>query len=149
MNTGRGEEWVVGQIILLAAVVLAPLLDHSPTNSSVLFGLILLITSCVTVLLSIRILSASREGFPSPSETSRLAQTGFYGLVRHPIYTSLILIAAGWSLIWMSTIGLVLTGLLALCLDRKASWEEKRLTDKYPEYAGYRQHVRKRILWIY
>jgi protein-S-isoprenylcysteine O-methyltransferase Ste14 len=69
--------------------------------------------------------------------------------VRHPLYGGIILAAGGWvvfTLSWPHSLGLLA---IILLLDRKATAEEQWLAQKYPDYAAYRQRVKKLIPWIY
>ncbi len=149
MNSGRGEKWVIGQFIFLAAIFLAPLISRAPSPLSILVGVLIGIAGGLTGLFSLFTLGSNLTVFPRPKEDGALVQTGVYGLVRHPIYSSVILVSLGWSVLWASLSALVLTILLAAYFDRKAYQEEKWLSAKYPDYASYRQRVHKLIPWIY
>jgi len=76
-------------------------------------------------------------------------QTGIYGLVRHPLYSSVILLAVGWSLLWSSGAALAASVALAFLLDAKARVEERWLGEKFSDYAGYARRVRRFFPWIY
>lgn len=94
-------------------------------------------------------LGRSRTIFPRPVPDARLVRSGVYGLVRHPLYTSLTLLAAGWSLVWASWPAGVAAVLQTLFLDRKARYEEKWLRQRFPEYADYAKRVRRLLPWVY
>lgn len=83
--------------------------------------------------------------FPNPLERARLQERGVYGLVRHPIYGGLILIALGWSLV-SSPLALVATIALLLVLEVKSRLEESLLEQRFPEYDAYRHRVRWRFV---
>jgi protein-S-isoprenylcysteine O-methyltransferase Ste14 len=86
-------------------------------------------------------LGRNRTAFPQPREGSHLVQHGIYGVVRHPLYTSVMLASLGWGLIWQS--GLALMAALALIpfFHAKARREERWLREKFPGYAEYRKRV--------
>jgi protein-S-isoprenylcysteine O-methyltransferase Ste14 len=69
-----------------------------------------------------------------------LRTDGLYGVVRHPIYLGLLLMAAGFSLA-TTPWGLLVTALLAVVLDLKRRVEERWLDATYPQYAAYRAAV--------
>jgi protein-S-isoprenylcysteine O-methyltransferase Ste14 len=149
MNTGRGELWVGGQALLIAAIGIAPAFNRSPTALSLGLGVVILLIGIVFGAAAMMTLGSSFTVYPKPIKEGALIQTGVYGLVRHPIYTSTILVLFGWSLIWVSIVGMLLTLVFALYIDRKANQEEKWLTAKYPDYPEYCQHVHKLIPWLY
>ncbi|MFN3707353.1 methyltransferase family protein [Microcella sp.] len=74
---------------------------------------------------------------PIPREGSQLVTAGVYRLVRHPIYSGLVLLGAGLALIGASWWhGALLLALIAL-LSLKARLEERMLAARFPEYADY------------
>jgi len=149
-DSGRGEGWVLVQIVLLLAILLSPGWVDWPSNLLVMaIGLIVGIAGLIIVALSASSLGTTLSVFPRPVDDGRLIQTGLYALVRHPIYCGVISAALGWSIFRLSLPALILTILLAIFFDRKAAREELWLMEKYPEYGTYRQHVHKLIPFIY
>jgi protein-S-isoprenylcysteine O-methyltransferase Ste14 len=69
--------------------------------------------------------------------------------VRHPLYASVILLAATWALFWESSPALAVGGVLAVFLDLKARREERWLREKFAEYAAYQRRVKRLIPWVY
>ena len=150
---GRGEGWLAGQIVLLAAIALAPRrlpgVPDWPAWAAVpsrIAGLLLGAAGGLVALAGARTLGSNLTPFPRPRDDGALVQDGIYGVVRHPIYAGLVLGALGWSLLRRSTPGLLLALALALFFDRKARREEEWLLEKFPEYAEYRARVRRRVL---
>ena len=94
-------------------------------------------------------LGSALTPFPRPLARARLRQTGVYGLVRHPIYGSVILAGIGWSMSWLSLPGLAFCVVAAFFFDRKSRFEESLLREQYAEYAAYAARVRKLVPWIY
>jgi protein-S-isoprenylcysteine O-methyltransferase Ste14 len=74
---------------------------------------------------------------------------GAYGFVRHPIYSAVIIGAAGLGLITENWLRLAITVLLVIFFDSKARVEERWLEEKYPNYAAYKTRVKKLIPWVY
>src|SRR5437773_2303051 len=92
-NAGRGTVGVVGQMVLLAAIVLIPpRIAGFPALSDVLSSVCLVIGSIVALLgilivaLGSLNLGSSLTIFPRPREDGSLVQSGLYSVVRHPIY---------------------------------------------------------------
>lgn len=86
---------------------------------------------------------------PYPVAHNRLVTLGVYALVRHPLYSSQLFAALGWTLYTLSLVHLALLVLAALFFDYKASKEEGWLRERHPEYSDYALRVRKFIPWIY
>jgi protein-S-isoprenylcysteine O-methyltransferase Ste14 len=86
---------------------------------------------------------------PHPKEDASLVEHGAYRIVRHPIYSGIILGAFGWALLVNSAITLVLAAVLLLFFDIKSRREEQWLGDKFDGYAAYQQRVRKLLPFLY
>src|SRR5258706_16144229 len=141
-GSGRGEVWVVAQLVLIAAIFLAPPSDEWPDllrALSTLLGLIIGIVGLAVVGLSAARLGNSLTIFPRPLEDGKLTRSGIYGIVRHPMYLGVILGTLGWVVLRTSTLGLTLILVLGVLLDAKARREEIWLSEKYPDYGEYRQ----------
>jgi protein-S-isoprenylcysteine O-methyltransferase Ste14 len=129
---------VLAQLALLAAVVLAPhgnlwrvpsLLVRVGTGAELLAIIVLLVAATA--------LGRGLTASPLPSERAQLQTGGLYRLVRHPIYSALLLLA--WARTLASGSGWVLgaTTALLLLLEGKARWEERLLARRFPAYAAY------------
>jgi protein-S-isoprenylcysteine O-methyltransferase Ste14 len=84
--------------------------------------------------------------FPAPRTGSDMQTSGIYRLVRHPMYGGGILIALGWSTIFATVAGLVLTLALAVFAGLKAQLEEAWLEQTFAGYAEYRRHTRRKLV---
>lgn len=152
----RGEYWVLGQGLLLLALVLVPVYSPPvgplpPVLSLGIQGLAVLLALGSAILLGKGFwdLGQSLTPLPYPREDAQLVQTGIYGLVRHSLYGGLVLGGLALSLGLFSLSHLGVTMALFILLNAKASQEEQWLLDRYPDYADYRQRVKKLIPWIY
>ena len=73
-------------------------------------------------------------------EGHRLIRSGPYAVIRHPIYTGMLLGMVGAALVAGEVRGILAVVLLVLAHSRKAMREEKLLTQEFgEEYARYRQ----------
>ena len=95
------------------------------------------------------VLRGSRTTFPEPLPKTRLIRTGVYGIVRHPLYVSVITLSLAWALWWRSTPCLALALASTLFHDAKARHEENRLQQRFPDYPDYARQVKRLIPWIY
>lgn len=85
--------------------------------------------------------------FNSANNTTKLMTSGFYRIVRNPIYLGEVLWSLGWAILFRSTIGVCLVplwwaGLLFLIIIEEENLE-RALGQSYVEY---KQRVRGRIL---
>jgi protein-S-isoprenylcysteine O-methyltransferase Ste14 len=94
-------------------------------------------------------LRESLTAVPRPVNDGRLVETGVYGLVRHPIYSGLVIAAIGWGLVTASPPALLAAVGLGIFFDVKARREEAWLIGSYPGYADYRRRVRKLVPFVY
>jgi protein-S-isoprenylcysteine O-methyltransferase Ste14 len=95
-------------------------------------------------------LGRSLTPFPAPRAQQDLTTTGPYALVRHPMYGGGILVALGWTILFATVVGLVLTVALAFFLDLKARREEAWLCERVDGYAAYRARTpRKLVPFVY
>lgn len=147
----KGGLWVLAQNFLtLAVLALGPMLGNRtwPTVWMTL-GVLLFAIGGVFGVAGVRALGRSRTPYPKPIQDAPLVQSGIYQIVRHPLYSSLIFLSVGWSLLWSSWITLWVALGLAVVLDAKSRREERWLDEKFPDYASYRQRMRRFIPWIY
>lgn len=86
---------------------------------------------------------------PYPVDHNQLVQHGVYGIVRHPLYASLLSAALAWTLYNLSLTHLILLIIGFLFFDLKARKEEAWLTERHPEYRDYAARVRKFIPLVY
>lgn len=92
-----------------------------------------------------RALGPALSALPHPRPDAPLVGRGPYRTVRHPMYTSLLALAAA-AAAGGSDWALAPAAVLALVLDRKAAREEAWLAGAHPSYARYRAEVRWRFV---
>ncbi len=146
----RGEGWFLIQLVIFAAVFWSPRVWQVafPKWLEYLGGLFFIGGGFLGTA-GLICLGRNLTPFPKPREDSNLVQNCAYGIVRHPIYTALILATFGFSL-WREHLpGLILTLILFVFFDLKSRKEEAWLREKFPEYAAYSKRVRKLIPWLY
>jgi len=83
--------------------------------------------------------------FPRPVAEAELRHDGAYGLVRHPIYGGVVLIATAWALV-TSPLALLPAALTVPFFDLKRRREEAWLVAQHEGYEEYRGEVRHRFI---
>jgi len=141
----RGEGWVALQLVLLAAITAAGIRGSRWPSSA---RSLRMVAAAVSALGGVYLFTgaARRLGkqitpFPKPVEDGSVKRSGAYGLVRHPMYGGVLLLALGWSLA-SSPLALAPWTVAAVFLDAKRRREEAWLVEAHPEYEEYRASVR-------
>jgi len=147
----RGGLWVLGQFVLMVGVIGSGWVWRQQWTSRLTLVLAVALFT-IAALIGFRgaiALGRNLTPFPRPGQGAELVQHGVYGLVRHPLYTSVLLAAFGWALAWASGPALALALALSLFLKAKADHEECWLRERFPGYADYARRVRQLIPWLY
>jgi protein-S-isoprenylcysteine O-methyltransferase Ste14 len=133
----RGEYYVLVQMLLLALIGFGPIGPAAWPAWTLPLGIALFA------------LGPSLTPLPKPKDGASLVEGGPYALVRHPIYSGLILSAFGFALWRQGWLTLGYAALLLIFFDLKSRREERWLAEKYLGYAAYRARVKKLIPGIY
>ncbi|MEY5098248.1 MAG: hypothetical protein RJA36_967 [Pseudomonadota bacterium] len=104
-------------------------------------------------LLGVWALAANRPGNfnirPVPKPDGQLVEHGPYRWIRHPMYSAVLLLAAGCATFLSALLGWVLVLLLAGVLAAKAALEERLMRELHPGYAPYCSRTRRFIPYLY
>ena len=147
----RGGLWVLSQSMLMIALIVLAVMFHS---EKVVLALRLAGTLLITIgaffgVAGVAALKDNRTAFPKPRNHSRLIQHGIYAYVRHPLYTSVIMVSAGWASVWASSIAVVLALAMVPFFYAKARVEENWLREKFPDYRAYERRVCRFVPWLF
>lgn len=152
----RGEGYVALQAVLLALLLFGPrhltALPDWPAWSrwpAHLAGLALMVAGLALALASAFRLGRGLTPLPHPRDDCKLVTSGPYALVRHPIYSGILLAAFGWGCFVQGGLSLVWAFCLLIFFDIKSRREEAWLTERFPAYRAYQQRVRKLLPFIY
>lgn len=152
----RGEWYVVVQFILFGLIFFAPFVTSQYSGWSDpwgmlgrVLGILLMALGGILALAGLASLGRNLAAVPHPKDDATMVEYGAYKIVRHPIYSGIILGAFGWALLMNSLITLLLAAILFLFFDIKSRREEKWLGAKFDGYAAYQQRVRKLLPFIY
>jgi protein-S-isoprenylcysteine O-methyltransferase Ste14 len=155
------DPWVWGHTLLFVLVGLgAPLIPRHLNLGAADFmlnrvdpswirwlGLPLLAAGGIVIGWGVRSLGRNLTPGTEPLPGASLVTSGAYAHVRHPIYTGVVLLLAGYTLAWSNWTLALIVGFIALTLfEGKARREERWLTGRFPHYEAYMRHVRRRVL---
>lgn len=134
-----GMAWVIVQMLLLAAAVVAGpwWRGTAAMPFSRVIGALFFLYAAWTGLGGVGRLGRNRTPMPAPRADSELITTGIYGLMRHPLYASMMAMGLGWAFLWSSLPALGIAVVLIGFLHAKARYEERLLREKFSDYARY------------
>ncbi len=153
----RGEYLVLIQFLLVTLFVALPVYpcfsgtDLFKAIAFIRWTILYLFSGCALIFITLGTYSIRRylTPLPYPVRHNQLITTGIYGVVRHPLYSSLLFASSGWTFFSMSLSHLLLTVCGVIFFSYKASMEERWLTERHPEYACYARRVKKFIPLLY
>lgn len=109
--------------------------------ATLVLGLTLVALGVVIALAAGAGLGRTLTPSPIPKADGQLVTTGVYALVRHPIYSGLLVLGIGLVVIGASWLHLLAWVALLSVLMTKSRFEERMLVDQYPDYAAYAARV--------
>ena len=121
-----------------------------PRAAWVYIGLVLTACGLGFAIWARRVLGTNWSAMPGIKKDHELIQRGPYRLVRHPIYTGLLLAVFGSCLAEGRVGNLWVVGMVAVLLIVKLKAEEALLTRQFPEaYLRYQRRVKALIPFVY
>jgi len=152
----RGEGYVFVQIVLFIIILLLPIegpeLERWPAPWAIvgsIVGIVLALAGIAISVAGVLRLGSNLTVVPHPKEDATFVEGGAYGIVRHPIYSGIVLASIGWGFITNNVLVLLMAVTLLLFFDIKTRREEKWLCAKFTEYPSYQERVKKLIPYIY
>jgi protein-S-isoprenylcysteine O-methyltransferase Ste14 len=137
------------QFVLIAAVIVLGVAGPAWPDAARWWlkgaGALLVFGGALVLVLAGRALGSGLTPFPKPADGGELVEDGPYAVVRHPVYSGGLLIAAGISLV-LSPWALAASGALAVVWALKASVEERFLRERYAAYGEYCSRTRFRLV---
>lgn len=85
---------------------------------------------------------------PVPKTAGTLVTSGPYRLIRHPMYSAVLLLAAAMAWLVTPWVSVSAWCLLARVLWTKATLEERWMSEQHPGYAAYCQQTRRFVPWL-
>jgi len=145
----RGEGWVAIQVVLIVLIVAAGVLGPRWPESAQLW---LWIAAAAVGLAGLALFAGGTQRlgrqltpFPKPVAEGELKRDGAYGIVRHPMYGGVLLMALAWALA-ASPWALIPWVLACVFLDLKRRREEAWLCEHAAGYGDYLSEVRRQFI---
>ena len=134
-------------------LILAPLENsvrdiHVSTISRAIGGLLGLVGLVISVV-SYKALGRNFRVYAAPRRSGTLITSGIYSWIRHPMYTGVITMFAGYILLWGSLFSIPLWLAFSVLYLIKSVKEERILDHRFPEYEEYRKRTWKFLPFLY
>ncbi|MEO8104861.1 MAG: isoprenylcysteine carboxylmethyltransferase family protein [Candidatus Saccharibacteria bacterium] len=129
--------YVALQAVLLSVLLLVNLRGGFEIKKLLVIGTIFEWSGGLGILIAAYSIRTSLTALPLPKEHGKLATRGLYRYVRHPMYSSVLLLSLGSALLSGQAFKYLLVGALAGLFYYKSVYEERYLTAKYPGYQAY------------
>jgi len=125
--------YVIIQFSAIFALIINTNIENIGITSWVLMFLSLLVG--VTALVNMKI--SNLNIVPNLKDNHILVTNGIYNYIRHPMYTSVILLCLALLLTNLNTINILIMLILIIDLYLKANFEEKLLITRFDNYKEY------------
>jgi protein-S-isoprenylcysteine O-methyltransferase Ste14 len=137
-------------LVTLQFVFILLLLLGTPLNNIPALAFTFIILSILLVLWAVLAMQKSKlRILPEPSLHATLITNGPYRLIRHPMYTAILLAGIGLLILQFTWIRLAITIALAIVLLFKLFWEERLLSRKFEAYEQYTKNTYRLIPFIF
>jgi protein-S-isoprenylcysteine O-methyltransferase Ste14 len=154
--TDKSKGWILAfiQFVLFAVIVISSALEFKYLNRPLVpvihyIGVTLILLA--TLFFTVVVLNFGQMITPNPVPLKKavLRTNGVYRFVRHPMYTSALVMSLGIVLYFQAYYSFILLGLLFVFFIIKSSAEERFLLIKFPEYSEYRTRTKRLIPFLY
>jgi protein-S-isoprenylcysteine O-methyltransferase Ste14 len=113
-------------------------------------GVLLYTAGGVLRLAPVFVLGRRFSGLVAIQPGHRLVTTGLYGIIRHPSYLGLFVLALGWGLVFRSGVGVIIAVLMLIVLLARIDSEERLLSETFgAEYDAYRARTWRLVPYLY
>ncbi len=134
-------------VIQFSAILL--LIVNANINNINTYSLILFIASTIIGVIAIINMKISNLNImPELKDNHKLATNGIYKYIRHPMYTSVILLCLGFLLTEITTVNIIAMLVLIIDLFLKSRLEEKLLEQRFNSYKDYKNSTYRFLPFI-
>ncbi len=140
--------YVAVQAIILALLIFVDFSFYSGISRFRVVGTLFEWLGAIGILLSAYSIRTSLTAMPLPKERGQLATNGLYSYVRHPMYSSVLVMSLGIALLSGQGVKYALVIALTILFYYKSIYEEKHLSQKYNGYTLYATKTPKFVPFI-
>ena len=142
IDNKKGEWWLLGQIVLIAAHLIprkpiSIIYQSAWPQTFIFIGTCLFFIGVVLAGKAFLSLGASLSPLPQPKQGASLITQGSYKHCRHPLYQALLICSSGILIAIGSLLHFILFLSLSALLKSKAKKEEEQLKIKHSSYTNY------------
>ena len=151
-SASRSVHVVLTQVAILFEVIQIPAIPRFlPLNAFVLAaGLVVSLIGIALAIWARRILGKHWSGRITIKVDHELIRTGPYRLIRHPIYTGILVLYTGTAIISGSCLALLAVAMALVAYARKIRLEEANLRTAFgPAYESYCRESKALIPWLF
>ena len=113
-------------------------------------GFLLYTVGGIVRLAPVFVLGRRFSGLVAIQPEHRLVTSGLYGIIRHPSYLGLFVLALGWGLAFRSGVGVLIAVLMLVVVLARIQAEERLLSESFgAEYDAYRARTWRLVPYIY
>jgi protein-S-isoprenylcysteine O-methyltransferase Ste14 len=113
-------------------------------------GFLLYTVGGILRLAPVFVLGRRFSGLVAIQPEHRLVTSGLYGIIRHPSYLGLFVLALGWGLAFRSGVGVLIAVLMLIVVLARIQAEERLLSESFgAEYDAYRARTWRLVPYIY
>ncbi len=113
-------------------------------------GLLLYSVGGVLRLAPVFVLGRRFSGLVAIQPDHRLVTNGLYGIIRHPSYLGLFVLALGWGCAFRSGVGVAIAVLMLIVVLARIDAEERLLSETFgAEYDAYRARTWRLVPYVY
>jgi protein-S-isoprenylcysteine O-methyltransferase Ste14 len=113
-------------------------------------GFLLYSVGGVLRLAPVFVLGRRFSGLVAIQPEHRLVSSGLYGVIRHPSYLGLFVLALGWGLAFRAGVGVVIAVLMLVVVLARIDAEERLLSESFgAQYDAYRARTWRLIPYVY
>lgn len=134
--------YVLSQLVILTLYLLDPVpwLVSLP-NWLRYLALGDVVAGALVVLAGMIALGSHLTPMPKPKPSTELITSGVYRWIRHPLYTGILLVFAGWAIYTASISRLLITVVLWVLFNYKCKLEEQYLLERFEAYRDYKSRT--------
>lgn len=153
-DKAKGWVFAVIQFVYLAVIMLVSAYEFKYMNRPLVpivtyIGVTLILLG--TMFFTVVVLNFGQMITPNPvpREKAILKTSGIYKYIRHPMYTSVLVMFLGIVLYFQAYFSLALVVGLFIFFVLKTNYEEQFLRNRFPEYPEYSTHSKRFFPFLY